>query len=183
VLAFVGRLAQVKRPDRLLEVVRHVAAQIPDVTLLVVGEGPLYARTIEAARDLGDTVRFLGWRADVERIYAAADIVVLTSDNEGMPVGLIEASMCSRPCVTTDVGSAGEVVLDGRTGRVTSTDPHDLARAVLNLAMDAGQRGSYGEAGRRHAQRKFGASRLIADVDAAYRELLRGSRLLRGTRG
>ena len=55
-------------------------------------------------------MRLLGWRADVEKVYAAADLVVLTSDNEGMPVSLIEAGLAGVPAVATNVGSVAEVV-------------------------------------------------------------------------
>jgi glycosyltransferase involved in cell wall biosynthesis len=67
-------------------------------------------------------VRFLGWRSDVEVVYAAADLAVLTSDNEGMPVSLIEAALCGVPAVATRVGSVAEVVLDERTGWLCSPD-------------------------------------------------------------
>jgi glycosyltransferase involved in cell wall biosynthesis len=63
--------------------------------------------------------------------------VVVTSDNEGMPVTLIEAAIAGRACVTTDVGSASEVVIDGRTGRVVGTDAAALAEAVLSIVTDA----------------------------------------------
>ncbi len=67
-------------------------------------------------------------------MYAAADLTLLTSDNEGMPVSLIEAAAAGRPAVATRVGSATEVVMDGRTGLVSATDEHALARAVIELS-------------------------------------------------
>ena len=66
-------------------------------------------RSPRAAAD-GLALRSLGWRSDVETVYAAADLVLLTSDNEGMPVSLIEAGLAGRPAVATDVGSVAEVV-------------------------------------------------------------------------
>lgn len=84
VVATVGRLIGIKRPDRLLE----VAALLPEVTFLMGGEGPLLAQTTAAT----DNLVFLGWRSDVD-VHAAADVALLTRDNEGMPVSLLEAAL------------------------------------------------------------------------------------------
>jgi glycosyltransferase involved in cell wall biosynthesis len=144
VVAVVGRLIAVKRPDRML----GVARQLPDVTFVVAGEGPLFEKT---RQDAPPNVRFLGWREDVDVIYAAADAVLLTSDNEGMPVALIEAALCGTPAVSTDVGSAHEVVI----GEVTPPDPAALAQALRRvLAQDLR------EQARRVATDRFGIERM-----------------------
>jgi L-malate glycosyltransferase len=112
VLATVGRLTPSSAPTgswRPPRACRHGRAVV-----LLAGDGPeLRPQLEQRARELGLDVRFLGWRADVERIYAAADLAVLASDNEGMPVALIEAALCARPAVATDVGSVREVVDHG----------------------------------------------------------------------
>lgn len=145
VVATVGRLTAVKRPDRLLEVARR----LPDVTFLVAGEGPLLAPTRAQAPG---NVQFLGWRSDVEVVHAAADVALLTSDNEGMPVSLVEAALCGTPAVSTDVGSAREVVV----GEVTPPDPDALAAAVRRvLGQDLGPRA------RTQAQARFGVPALV----------------------
>ncbi|HYD08717.1 MAG TPA: glycosyltransferase, partial [Acidimicrobiales bacterium] len=91
VVAFVARLTAVKRPDRFADVVQRVLVARPDVRFVVAGEGDLLDDLRARLAPAGDAVRFLGWRADVETVYAASDLAVLTSDNEGMPVSLIEA--------------------------------------------------------------------------------------------
>src|SRR5580704_18403121 len=136
VVAYVGRLTRIKRPDRLIAVAREVIAAMPDVVFAICGDGELATDLFSAASDLGHSVRFLGWRADVETVYAAADLVLLTSDNEGMPVSLIEAGMAGVPAVATAVGSVAEVVEDGRTGLLTPCDPDHLARSVVRLLRD-----------------------------------------------
>jgi glycosyltransferase involved in cell wall biosynthesis len=172
VIVFVGRLTAIKRPDRLIEAFRLVLEQQSSAVLLVVGDGELLDVTRESARDLGDRVRFAGWQADLAPYYAAADEVVLTSDNEGMPVSLIEASMAGRPCVTTDVGSAREVVDSGRTGLVVATNAEAVADALLSLLSDRGLRESMGAAAREHAERNFGDERLAEDHRRLYRRLM-----------
>ena len=158
VVATVGRLIAIKRPDRLLAVAR----QLPDVTFLVAGEGPLLAQTQAAAPS---NVRFLGWRGDVETVHAAADVALLTSDNEGMPVSLVEAALCGTPAVSTNVGSAREVV----TGEVVGTDPVELAAAVRRvLARDLGPRA------RDRARRDFGVAGMVEAHRALYAGLTAG---------
>ena len=92
VVAFVARLTRVKRPDRFGDVATRVSALRPGTVFLVAGEGDCLPDLRTQLEGLGDQVRFLGWRSDMERIYTAADVTVLTSDNEGMPVSLIEAA-------------------------------------------------------------------------------------------
>lgn len=158
VVAFVGRLSGVKRPDRFLAAAEQVAAARPATVFLVVGDGDERAR-LEVLPRRAD-VRFLGWRGDVGTIHAAADVVVVTSDNEGMPVTLIEAAMAGRACVTTDVGSAGEVVLDGRTGRVVAREPGAVAAAITALLEDDVAREQAGAAARAHARANFAVEAL-----------------------
>jgi glycosyltransferase involved in cell wall biosynthesis len=174
VIGFVGRLTQIKRPDRLLEAFALVHQQLPDALLVIAGDGDLYARTQELAAPFGESVRFLGWRSDLHNLYAAADLAVLSSDNEGMPVTLIEASMAGVPCVTTDVGSAREVVLNGVTGRVVSCDASALAAAMLEVLRDPQLAEQMGAATAQHARQHFSTERLVEDHRQLYRRLAAG---------
>ncbi len=171
VVAFVARLTSVKRPDRFVEVASRVAEQVADAVFVVAGEGELFEETRRAAAPLGDRVRFLGWRSDIETIYGAADVVALTSDNEGMPVSLIEAAAAGRATVTTDVGSAAEVVIDGETGIVVGRDADRLAEAVITVLTEPGLRDRFGQAAAVHAAERFGRLRLVDDYAALYEEL------------
>jgi glycosyltransferase involved in cell wall biosynthesis len=167
VVAFIGRLSDVKRPDRFLAAAELVAAVRPDAIFLIAGDGEQRAR-LEALPRRAD-VRFLGWRGDVGTILAASDVVVVTSDNEGMPVTLIEAAMVGRVCVTTDVGSAGEVVRDGVTGRVVARDAGAVADAISGLLADPVTRAAMGTAARVHARTAFGEEALLGLLAEVYR--------------
>jgi glycosyltransferase involved in cell wall biosynthesis len=142
-----------------------------DAVLVVAGEGECLKEIERQARPLGDSVRFLGWQEDVGRLYAAADCVVITSHNEGMPVSLIEAAMAGVPGVTTDVGSAGEVILDGVTGLVVGTEPAEVADGLLRV-LQADVRDQMGSAARRRAEIEFSSQRLIQDHQNLYRMLV-----------
>jgi glycosyltransferase involved in cell wall biosynthesis len=149
-----------------------MAVSHPEVTFAICGEGEMLDALRDAAASLGDRLRFLGWRADVETVYAATDVVTLCSDNEGMPVSLIEAALAGVPAVATRVGSVGEVVLDGRSGVLTGTSPGEIAAAVGQLLADDNLRARMGKAAREHATASFSQSRLVTDTERLYEELI-----------
>jgi len=173
VVALVGRLTAIKRPERFLELSASLAHRHPDAIFVVVGGGALLDDLRSKAASAGLPMRFLGWRADVETVYAASDLVVLTSDNEGMPVSLIEASLAGRPCVTTRVGSAPEVVADGETGFVTELNVAALADAVDRLLSDDALRSRMGKAAAHRGRECFGADRLTRDISTLYEGVTR----------
>jgi glycosyltransferase involved in cell wall biosynthesis len=138
-----------------------------------VGDGERRAELEELARQrrIDGHVRFLGWRADLDRVYAGLDVVVLTSRNEGSPVALIEAMAAARPVVATRVGGVAELV--GESGLLADVDDaRALARAVVRLLTDPDLAYHMGQAGRRRVVPAFSQERLIADVDALYQRLL-----------
>ena len=175
VVLFVGRLTAVKRPDRLIEAMALVLDRRPDAVLAIAGEGELLEETRSRAEPLGESVRFLGWQRDIAGLYAAADCMVLTSDNEGMPVTLIEAAMAGVPSVTTDVGSAREVVLDGVTGLVVAPDAAAVADGLVRL-LDNDLRHRMGAAARARAEAEFDTRRLITDHESLYERLVAANR-------
>ena len=117
-------------------------------------------------------VKVLGWQNNIERVLAAADIVLLTSDNEGTPLSLIQAGMAGLPVVTTRVGSVPEVVLDGVTGIITSTVIEEIADALEKLVTEVALRASLGSAAQEFTLANFGVERLLRDHEALYKELL-----------
>lgn len=174
IVAFVGRLADVKRPDRFARVAQRVATERSDVSFVVAGEGSGLGEleaTVARSAELRGRVHLLGWRSDVANVYAAADLVLLTSDNEGMPLSLIEAAAAGRPTVTTDVGSAAEVVVNGETGIVCPVDDGALARAVLDLCADDAGREAMGQAAIERARTEFSRARVAERVATLYEGL------------
>lgn len=172
VVGFTARLTAVKRPDRMVEVVRRVLAHRRDVTFVVAGEGPDLGFMRAAAEEIGGRLRLLGWRSDVEAVHAACDVALLTSDNEGMPVSLIEAGLCGTPAVASDVGSVREVVIDGVTGRVVRADAEALSDALLQLLGDPQRLRAMGAAAESHTSANFSLDRLVADMENLYRTLV-----------
>lgn len=172
-LVFVGRLVPIKRLDVLLEAVALALAEAPSLRLLVVGDGELRREHELLAEELGisERVRFLGFRYDLERIAAATDVAVLSSDNEGTPVALIEAGAAARPLVATDVGGGADIV-GPATGRlVPARDPAAMAAELVALARDPRLRARLGAAARERVAAAYDADRLVADIARMYREL------------
>lgn len=171
VVAYVGRLTQVKRPDRFVAAARSVLRLVPECRFVVCGGGELREQVERSVASLGNAFHLLGWRSDVETVYAAADVILLTSDNEGTPLTLVEAGMAGVPAISTRVGSVAEVVLDGRTGLLTSADPGEMAEHTVRLLRDPALAGRMGEEARRWTSTAFAVERLVADTEALYRSL------------
>jgi glycosyltransferase involved in cell wall biosynthesis len=174
-VGIVARLVPIKAHETFFRAAAAVAGRLSGARFIVVGDGERRAELEALARSLGlwERVRFLGWRRDLERVYADLDVVALTSRNEGSPVSLIEAMAAARPVVATRVGGVPDLVDSGVNGvLVPVDDAAALARAIEMIAGDPDRGRALGGAGRRRVYPAFSASRLIGDVDRLYRELL-----------
>lgn len=136
VVALVGRVTQVKRPDRFLEIVEQISSRGLRAHFLVVGGGDLAQAVRERVESARLPVSMLGWRSDLERIFAATDVLLLTSDNEGMPISIIQATHAGVPVVATDVGSIGEYLVDGVDAFLCRKDSWELANALETLIRE-----------------------------------------------
>jgi glycosyltransferase involved in cell wall biosynthesis len=170
--AFIGRVTQIKRPDRFLDVVAEIKRRRIEIEFLVAGDGELLEACKEriAAEEL--PAKVLGWQSNIEIVLAASDIVILTSDNEGTPLSLIQAGMAALPVVTTNVGSIPEVVIDGVTGIVTNVDVMEIADALEKLAGDVGLSARMGSAAQEFTMANFGVNRLVHDHEELYKRLI-----------
>jgi glycosyltransferase involved in cell wall biosynthesis len=171
---FVGRLVPIKRVDLLIEAVALAHATEPRLKLAIVGDGELRGALEQQASGLGleETVRFLGFREDLPAIATGSDLAVLSSDNEGTPVALIEAAAAGIPAIATAAGGVKDIVRPSTGVLVAKNDAAGFADALLRLAGDRDARELMGLAAREHVRERFSAERLLEDVDALYRELL-----------
>ena len=169
--AFIGRVTQIKRPDRFLDVVSEIKRREVAVDFFMAGGGELLEICRERILCEDLPVQILGWQSDIEKVLAAADIVLLTSDNEGTPLSLIQAGMAGLPVVTTRVGSVPEVVLDGITGIITGLDVQEITDALEKLANSNELRAQMGTAAQEFTLANFGVKRLVHDHDELYKKL------------
>ena len=170
--AFIGRVTQIKRPDRFLDVVSEIKQRGFNLDFFIAGDGELLEMCRERIKQEDLPVTILGWQSDIERVLSCADMVVLTSDNEGTPLCLIQAGMAGLPVVTTNVGSVPEVVLDGVTGIVTGLDVQEIADALEKLLNDKVLPTKLGAAAQEFTLSTFGVKRLVRDHEELYKKLL-----------
>ena len=170
--AFIGRVTQIKRPDRFLDVVAEIKRRGVKLEFFMAGDGELLDRCRERMVDENLPVKVLGWQSNIEKVLSAAELVLLTSDNEGTPLSLIQAGMAGLPVVTTRVGSVPEVVLDGTTGIITGLGVQEIADALEKLANSIDLRGQMGAAAKEFTLANFGVKRLVHDHQKLYKKLL-----------
>jgi glycosyltransferase involved in cell wall biosynthesis len=170
--AFIGRITQIKRPDRFLDVVAEIKSRGIDLHFVVAGAGELLHYCQDRAESEKLPVTFLGWREDIEVVLAAANFVLLTSDNEGTPLSLIQAGMVGIPVVATNVGSTNEIVVNGETGLLTDLSVKELSDAVAKVATDTALRAKMGTAGKEYTMARYGVARLVKDHQNLYLRLL-----------
>lgn len=178
----VGHVAVFRRQKRLdlwLETAREILRHRPDARFVLVGDGPLRRETEAAARRLGlaGTVHFTGLQDDVRPYLSAMDLLLITSEFEGLPLVLLEAMALELPVVATAVGGIPEVVRDGVTGRlVPFGEPETAAGAAVEVLADPAERIRLGQAGRRRVSEDFGTERMLSELEAVYREVVDDAR-------
>jgi len=161
-VGWLARFAKVKQPQRVLE----LATAFPEVNFLLGGDGPLKSDMVDNAPA---NCIFLGWTTSPEEFWSQCDIALLTSDNEALPISLIEAQMCALPCVTTPAGSASEVVIDGVNGFVSKEfSAESLRKPLSNLISEHSLRLRLGDQGRIRASEIFSLARQLSDHLEAY---------------
>ena len=170
-VTYVGRLTQIKRPDRLLDVAKECKERGLDLRFLIAGEGELFESSKARAQSEQLNLTFFGWRSDIAQIFSASDIAILTSDNEGIPLTLIQAAQAGLPIVATNVGSISDIVIDQSTGYLTTTRAVDMADVIEKLARDTQLRKIMGEAGKARANQYFSLDRMLKDHTDLYRSL------------
>jgi glycosyltransferase involved in cell wall biosynthesis len=150
------------------------AVQVPDATFVLAGDGPLRGELEARARELGvaDRVLFLGERTDVPDLLAAADLVVLPSLFEGLPVSVLEAMAAERPVIATAIGGTDEAVAHERSGLlVPARDPEALASAIRRVRSDAVLSRRLAQAGRERVEREFSSAVTARQVMEIYDEV------------
>lgn len=172
-----GRLSDDKGIPYLLECAKLIKPQRGAVRFVIAGRGPLEEKLVAMSRELGleGTVRFIGFRDDVPDLVSAADMLVVASTSEGCPIVILEAMAAGCPTVCTRVGGSPELVENGRTGFVVEPrQPDQLARAVLHLADQPGERIEMGRRARHLAFERFTIERMVRDFESVYMDLLSG---------
>lgn len=158
VAVIVGRLDYLKDHMTAVRMAEYVKKQVPDFRLLFVGDGPERVKIEQEIerRQLQHIVTLLGTRRDIPQIMSAADVCLLTSISEGIPLTLIEGMAASLPVVATDVGGVGEVVEDEQTGYLVPAEAAEqLAQRLVELHFEESLRKQMGKTGCERAEQFF----------------------------
>lgn len=172
-----GRLESQKGHIFLIEALAELVPRWPGVIALFAGSGSLEGelRARVEALGLNRHVAFLGYRNDAPRLFAAADVVVLPSLHEGLPLVAIEALAASRPMVATAVDGTPEVIIDEQTGLlVPPGDPGAIASAIERLLRSPDLAAKLAAAGHAHVMERFDIRMQLERTVEVYREVLRG---------
>jgi glycosyltransferase involved in cell wall biosynthesis len=179
----VGNLREVKRQSLLIDSFADLAQTWPQVRLAIIGEGPMRASLERQVQrlGLGARVRLPGDASDVGPLFAAFDVVALSSRSEGLPNALLEAAAAGRPIVTTAAGGAIEAVVDGVTGLVVPVEDRvALSSALARLISDPQLRQRYGSAAQEHVKSQFGMDRFVTEWGALFERLAVAKGLIDG---
>ncbi|HYT82904.1 MAG TPA: glycosyltransferase family 4 protein [Gemmatimonadales bacterium] len=171
----VGNLYLVKGHRYLLEAVAQLSARRPNLHVAIAGRGDLAAALAQQAQQLGlpRRLHLLGLRSDVANVLAAADIFVLPSLSEGLPLALLEAMTAGRPIVASAVGEVPVALVAGAAGLlVPPGDPAALASALDRLLTNPSEARRLAESARARAAAEYGSTRMVARYAALYEPLL-----------
>ena len=170
-IGFVGRVTGIKRPDRFLKIVETVRSLKLKIHFVVAGDGKLLNEMKEYAIRRNLDLDFLGWVSDIEPLFDKLDILVLTSDNEGTPISIVQGAAHSCIALSTDVGSVEDVLLDGETGFICRTD-EEFAQKIEYLYENRTILNAMKQKAKSIALEKFSGSRLAQDHAKLYTEIM-----------
>lgn len=174
-IGLVGRLVPVKRPDLFLQIAQRLHACRPGACdFYLVGDGPEADRCVAAIEALGldGSVHMLGFRADAPAVLAAIDMLLLTSDHEGLPMVLLEAMSLGVPVVASAVGGIPLVLDHGRCGRLVPAQQADCyVDAVLPLLDDPSARAELARQAAERVRERYSAAHSAAAYEQIYRRL------------
>ncbi|MHA2140413.1 MAG: N-acetyl-alpha-D-glucosaminyl L-malate synthase BshA [Candidatus Thorarchaeota archaeon] len=175
ILLHASNFRKVKRVVELIEVMRIVADHYPKVRLIIAGDGPTrieVERKIEAL-DLCDNVHLLGVKSNMQEIMCSADVFLLNSTLEGMPLVLLEAMSCSLPVITTPAGGIPELVRPNKDGMVTEGfEIDEYAQAILEILDDDSLRVKIGKAGRKRVEESFDADSIVTKYENVFKQVI-----------
>ncbi len=173
ILLHASNFRKVKRVVELVEIMRIVIDHFPEVRLIIAGDGPTrieVERKIEAL-DLCNNIHLLGIKSNMQEIMCSADMLLLNSTLEGMPLVLLEAMSCSLPVVTTPAGGIPELVRPGKDGAVTKGfEQEEFAQTVIELIENDSKRESLGKAGRKRVKESFSAKKIVTKYEKVFEE-------------
>ena len=167
VILFLGNLTSQKRPDRFIEIIKSLTDKFPDVRACIVGDGPLKSAVIKQIKNynLEDVVTLYGYQQQVGNYICASDLLLLTSDTEGLPGVVPEAGYFSVPTIASNVGGVNECIENGVSGFVAEKNNiADFIQKSILLLSEKDKLNIMGVAAKHSAEKNFN----INNVSKSY---------------
>jgi glycosyltransferase involved in cell wall biosynthesis len=176
-LLFIARFTSHKQPLALIKAFAMAVKQLPHLKLLMVGEGDEKEEALQLAKELAveGSITFTNFRQDVPDILASADIFILPSLWEGLPIGLLEAMSMGKAIIATNVDGTCEIIEDGYNGILTglSNLNEDLAKAIVLLAGNASLREKFSNNAMETVRNRFNAAVMTKQIETLYLKLIK----------
>lgn len=187
-IGIVGRIVPVKNHSLFVAAAaKALKESSKKLRFLIIGDGDMRPAMEEEFKAAGIDYAYypgearhaqaicISWQTQMDEVLAGLDIIALTSHNEGTPVSLIEAQAAGRPVVSTNVGGVADVVMNGKTGFITTPgSTGEFAEALLKLTESGELRAEFSNSGKQNVEGRFSYHRLVKDMDGYYRSLLNG---------
>ena len=179
-IGIVGRLTAIKNHALFIEIAKEMLNFRDDLHFLIIGDGELQPDLQNQVHRAGihKNVHFVGWIKQIAKIYAAIDILLMTSKNEGTPVSIIESLYFATPVIASNIGGVPDLIEHGKNGfLVNSFEVKDFIIYIDRLIQDRELYHNIADKGRHTVIEKFDIQRLLGDTKNLYRELIQNEGL------
>jgi glycosyltransferase involved in cell wall biosynthesis len=170
IFTFVGRLSPIKRCDRILELASMKEVREASIHFLIIGDGEL-RKSLEN-QSAGLPITYIGWESRTEDWLAISDAAILLSDNEAVPLAMIEAGFAELPVIATNVGSMSDVVINDVNGFLVELSTAEIAQKVILMARNKTLRRVMGLRGKTLASERFSIEAMISKHEETYSKLM-----------
>jgi glycosyltransferase involved in cell wall biosynthesis len=164
----VGRLTKIKRIDRLVEVIKKSKIESEQIYFIVAGGGIEEKYLIDQVEKYKLPVKYLGWVSNLAEIISVSNIFILTSDNEGTPISLIQGLVAGIPAISTNVGSVSDIIDDNKNGILTAANSDSIFEALKMLGSNKEMYDSFVLNALESGKRKFSRERFIQNYEDLY---------------
>ena len=178
VIGAIGRMVWQKGFEYLIESIPEIIETIPQLKILIVGDGPLRERLEGLAESLKvkERIIFTGFRNDIREIFSAVDLLVIPSLLEGFPMVTLEAMAMAKPIIATNIDGIAEQITDGVNGvLVPPKDPSALAKAVVRVLNDKKLARTMALSAREKVEQEFSVEKMVAETEKVYLSLLKNN--------
>lgn len=167
-VGFIGRFEQIKRPDLLSKVINISLSCSKSIQFIVCGGGELYESFKKETTN--PKVYCFPWSDDLSQIYSSVDLMLLTSDNEGSPLTIIEAGQLGVPTLSRAVGGVPSLITHGSTGFLTGDDPETIANSLLRISRSPEYLLGMSKKTKKHFRDNFGEAIFLNNYKRLYRK-------------